>query len=256
MNHFFSRDRATTAWVAVLLAFAVIPVLLVDIPAMTDYLNHLARMYLLVMNKSVAENPFYQVEWNLNPYQAMDLVVPQLARLMSVEAATKLFVIASQLLIVTGAIGIEWAIKRRFELAGFAAVAVLYCAPFTWGLINFQFGLGVTLWGIACWLFLEHGKWQKRLACHLLFVIVIYFSHPFALGIYVLTIGLYELWRLHTRSLQLEHFIFVVLMLASPPAILIAWMIFSEGTTGDADTEWLLVAKPLWLARFMSGCSL
>src|SRR5262249_40147991 len=157
-----------TIWVAVLLVLALVPVLLVDIPAMNDYLNHLARMHLLAT--AAADNPFYQIDWNLNPYQAMDLAVPLMARLTDVEVAGKVFVIVSQLLIVTGAMAVEWAVKRRHELAGFAAVSVLYCAPFAWGLTNFEFGLGVALWGIACWLILQHARWHIRSVCHCLFV--------------------------------------------------------------------------------------
>ena len=256
VNRLLSRDTATTAWVAALMACALVPVLLVNIPAMGDYLNHLARMYLLVAAKTGAENSFYQVEWNLNPYQAMDLAVPQMARLMSVEAAAKLFLIVSQLLLVTGAVAIEWVIKRRHELAGFAAVSVLYCTLFTWGLTNFQFGLAVALWGIAFWLFLQGEKWHTRFACHSIFVVVIFFSHLFALGIYGVTIGIYELWRIRSQSLQLKQIISTALILASPPALLVALIGFSDGTVGGAGTEWSLVAKLIWPMRFMSGYSL
>jgi hypothetical protein len=69
-----------------LLALALVPVLLVDIPAMNDYPNHLARMHLL--STAAADNSFYRVEWNFNPYQAMDLAVPLMARLMGIEPAT------------------------------------------------------------------------------------------------------------------------------------------------------------------------
>jgi hypothetical protein len=255
VNHPVSRDTATTAWVAVLMSFALVPVLLVDIPAMGDYVNHLARMYLLAM-RTVAKNSFYQVEWNLNPNQAMDLVVPQMARVMNVEAATKLFLIASQLLMVSGAVAVEWAIKRRHQLAGFAAVSVLYCTPFTWGLTNFQFGLAGALWGIACWLFLQHRKWHIRLGCHSIFVIVIFLSHVFALGIYIVTIGIYELWRTRSQSLQMKQIILTALIVGGPPAILIALTILSEGRIGGSETEWSLAGKLIWPLRFMSEYNL
>jgi hypothetical protein len=252
VSHLLRRETVTTAWVLVLLAFALVPVLLVDIPAMNDYPNHLARMHLLAT--AAAQNSFYQVEWNFNPYQAMDLAVPLLARLVGVEIAAKLFLIVSQLLIVTGAIAIEWAIKRRHELAGFAAVSVLYCTPFAWGLTNFQFGLAVALWGIACWLLLQQAKWHIRFACHCLFVVVIFISHLFALGIYGVTIGMFELWRIRYGSLQTKQIATTILILASPAAIVIVLMKLSDGTVGGT-TQWLLAAKLIWPVRFMSGYS-
>jgi hypothetical protein len=43
-----TNNAATNLWlVALLAAFVILPVFLVDIPAMKDYPNHLARMYLL-----------------------------------------------------------------------------------------------------------------------------------------------------------------------------------------------------------------
>src|SRR6266480_3655879 len=108
--------------VILLAAFSLLPTLLVDIPAMSDYLNHLARMYVLVDARTGNENPYYEISFALYPNLAMDLMVPQLARFLEVERATRFFFLASQVLIVSGAITLEWTIKRRHEIAGFAAL--------------------------------------------------------------------------------------------------------------------------------------
>src|SRR3954469_16785910 len=123
------------AWcVVVLLALlSLLPTLFVDIPAMADYLNHLARMHLLVDAGTANENPYYEVSFALYPNLAMDLIVPQLARFLEVEGATRLFFFCSQVLIVTGAIALEWAMKRRHEMAGFAALVALPSMPFSYG---------------------------------------------------------------------------------------------------------------------------
>ncbi|MBJ7404264.1 MAG: hypothetical protein JHD07_13595, partial [Bradyrhizobium sp.] len=143
-------DRAAAMFLfAVLAAVSLLPVLLTPIPAMVDYPNHLARMYILSQNGTPNANPHYEVTWAFYPNLGMDLLVPQLARLMSVESATRLFLLLSQLLIVTGALLLEWVRKGRVRLAGFAALAFLYCLPFSWGFVNFEFGLGLALWGIA-----------------------------------------------------------------------------------------------------------
>src|SRR5471032_928948 len=134
---------------AILLALSLGPVLLTPIPAMVDYPNHLARMYLLSRAGAPDANPFYQIVWALYPNLAMDLLVPRMARLVGVENASRLFLLLSQVLIVTGAMAIERVVKGRIQIAGFVAVMFLYCLPFTWGFLNFEFGLGLALWSIA-----------------------------------------------------------------------------------------------------------
>src|SRR6516162_9487261 len=84
---------------ALLTAASLLPVLLTPIPAMVDYLNHLARMYILSQSGAADANPYYEAAWALYPNLAMDLIVPQIARLVSVENAMRLFLLSGQLLI-------------------------------------------------------------------------------------------------------------------------------------------------------------
>src|SRR5262245_64769061 len=95
-----------------LAALSLLPTLLVDIPAMADYLDHLARMYVLTDAGTPNANPYYEVSFALYPNLAMDLAVPQIARFMSVENATRLFFLIAQILVITGAIAIEWTVKH------------------------------------------------------------------------------------------------------------------------------------------------
>jgi hypothetical protein len=88
---------------ALLIGAALAPVLLVRIPAMVDYPNHLARMYLLSAAGSPAANPYYRVEWAIYRNLALDLVVPQLAQVFGVEAAMRVFLLGSQILVIGGA---------------------------------------------------------------------------------------------------------------------------------------------------------
>src|SRR5262245_36294798 len=85
--------RITFAWIVIslLAAGSLLPTLLVDIPALRDYPNHLARMHLLTDLGTPNENPYYEVSFALYGNQAMDLLVPQLAKIMSTQNATWLF---------------------------------------------------------------------------------------------------------------------------------------------------------------------
>jgi hypothetical protein len=243
------------AWcVVVLLAvFSLLPTLLVDIPAMADYLNHLARMHLLVDAGTANENPYYEISFALYPNLAMDLIVPQLARFLEVERAMRFFFFASQLLILAGAITLEWTVKRRHEMAGFAALLALPSMPFAFGFTNFEFGLGIALFGIALWIACEPRRWPFRLAIHTLFVCALFVAHLFALGVYGLVLGLYELRRMVVSRFDAARSAATVMMLAGPVLIPLSMLYVTGGAAGSPGNEWSFDMKPLWLALSLNG---
>lgn len=241
---------------ALLVAAALAPTLMVDIPAMADYPNHLARMYILAAAGTPDQSSYYQVTWGLYPNLAMDLIVPQLARLLGVEAATKAFFLFSQALIVSGAMALEWTVNGRHRIAGFAALLTLQGLPFAMGFVNFEFGMGVALWAIAAWLALQEKPWPARFAVHSLFVLLLFLAHFFALGIYGLTIGCYELWRPHSRPFDARRAGAIVALMAGPVLLLLAIMALAGGAVGGRQTEWHFGSKVLWVLLTMNGYSI
>ena len=242
--------------VALLMGVSICPVLLAAIPAMVDYPNHLARMFILTEDGTPDANPFYQVTWALYPNLAMDLVIPRLAPLMSVETATRTFLLFSQVLVVTGAIAIERIVKGRFHIAGPVAVMFLYCLPFAWGFVNFEFSLGISLWGIALSLGVQERAWPLRLAVNSILVAVLFVGHFFALGIYGATLGLHELWRAWERKAAYVDTLARLAVLAIPAGALLGLMALTGGSVGGAGTQWFFEFKPLWLIHIMNGYSL
>ncbi len=241
---------------AFLFCVALGPVLLTPIPAMVDYPNHLARMYILAAQGTPAANPFYLTAWALYPNLAMDLAIPQIARLIGVENATRLFLLLSQLLIVGGAMTLERVVKGRIQFAGFVAVMFLYCLPFTWGFLNFEFGLGLALFGIAAALLLQNHAWPGRLASNTAFVAALFMAHFFALGIYGATIVIYELWRGCHRNAPYRDTALRLSLLALPALAVLMLMATTAGAIGAEGTAWFFEFKPLWLFRIMNGYSL
>ena len=241
---------------ALLVAASLTPVLAVRIPAMADYPDHLARMYLLSQFGTPEENPFYRVVWAPYPNLAMDLLVPPAARLLGVELASRLFLLLSQILLVAGAFAIERAVKGRVQIAGFAAVMFLYCLPFAWGFVNFEFGLGVALCGIAVMLAFQERPWPLRLLLNAGFVVAVFFAHLFALGVYGATLGLYESWRAAAFRAPLRETAGRLAVLALPAVLMLGAMALSGTTIGGAGSSWLFAYKPLWLFHIMNGYSL
>jgi hypothetical protein len=241
---------------ALLAAASFLPVLLTPIPAMVDYPNHLARMYILSQNGTPDANPYYEVAWALYPNLAMDLLIPRMARLVSVENATRLFLLLSQLLIVGGALALERVVKGRVHLAGFVALMFLYCLPFTWGFVNFEFGLGVALWGIAVYLSLVECAWPLRFVANAVLVAALFAAHFFSLGVYGATLGFYELWRAYDRKLSYRDAALRLVILAIPVMALFGVMQLTAGSIGSEGTAWFFEFKPLWLFRIMNGYNL
>jgi hypothetical protein len=238
---------------AAAVALALSPVALVRVPAMVDYPNHLARMFLIGRDGTAAAHPAYDVAWAMYPNLAMDLIVPRLARLIGTEAATRAFLSGCQVLLVSGALALEWVVKRRPQLAGPAALIFLYSVPFAWGFLNFQFGLGVAVWGVAAWWALRERSGWGRLGAHSLFVLVLFAAHLFALGIYGTAVGLLEIWRARDRAAPLRATLVRLAGVAAPAAALIAALPLAGGAVGGTGTDWDAGLKVAWPAILANG---
>ncbi len=251
----FQSRGGGTVFVALLLV-TLAPVLWFAIPpAMVDYPNHLARMFILSRDGTAHAHPYYQVTWALYPNLAMDLLVPPFGRMIGVESATRIFYLLSQILIVTGPMAIERVVKGRIEIAGYVALMFVYSLPFAWGFVNFEFALGCALWGIAAALALQDRGWIVRLALHSVMIAWLFTAHMFALGIYGFTIGMHELWRAWSRRATLSETIGRLAMPAIPTLGLAGLMIASGGAVGGSGTQWFLGYKPFWILQIMSGYS-
>lgn len=251
-----ARDASARLAFAALLVVGLVPVLTTPIPAMADYINHLARMYELAAQGTPKASPFYHADWRLYPNLAMDLIVPQVARWTGVELAGRLFLLASQILVVTGSMAIERRVKGRTQISGLIAVLYLFNPPFAWGFLNFEAALGVALWGIAAWLAIRESRWPLRLAVHGAFVVALFAGHLFALGLYGATLGLHELWCFSRARRPLASLVGTGVLLAAPAAVLAACMVALGGSVGGDGNKWQLAEKLLWPFMLLNGDNL
>jgi hypothetical protein len=233
---------------ALVLALALLPIYLAGpVPAMVDYPNHLSRMAVLTRDGTAGANPFYQTAWALYPNLAMDLIIPPVARVIGVEAATRAFLVVCQLLVVFGAVAIELVVKRRFGFAGLVACLLLYSDPFAWGFINFEFGLGAALLAFAAWMGMVERPLALRIGFHAMACLVLFVSHMFALGIYGWAVGLFELWRWRRSGRGVGALVGMATALALPLLGLAGLVAVVGGGPGGQVTRWDLPAKALWL---------
>ncbi|WP_439374528.1 hypothetical protein [Bradyrhizobium sp. DASA03120] len=216
---------------------------------MIDYVNHLARMHLLVDAAAGRANPAYEIHWRLYPNLAVDIIVPVFARFVGVETAARLFLLGSQILVACGAIALEMQVRGRHQLSGFVALIALYSLPFLWGLMNFEFGCGVALWGIVAWIYFREGPWLLRIALHASVVVVLFSAHLFALGIYGLTIVCYE----GSRITSYRHAVRTLAVLALPVLAGCLVVLWSGDTLSNPGFSWSFGLKLMW-PLFVMNC--
>jgi glutathione S-transferase len=167
----------------VLLAIVSVPLFSTVLPPLVDYPNHLARLHLI----AEGGNWFYAVRWAPLPDLAADLIVPVLARAMPLAMAGKLFLVLTFALIAGGTVWLNRVATGCWRLWPLLTFLLLYDRILLWGFINYLFGLGVAICGVALWLALEQRGWP-RLATSMPVALACFFSHIAAFGVYGLAI--------------------------------------------------------------------
>lgn len=191
-----SRDANALGLAAAYLllgAVTVSPLLWTRIPALVDYPNHLARMWILVHGQDIpalANN--YVAHWRLLPDLAMDLVVPPLAHLVGVEQAGRVFIALTMLMLVAGTMTLHRVLHGRVGLWPLCSLLFVYNAVLYWGFLNCLFGMGVSLFLFAAWIATRTWPNLWRLPLFAAAASVLFCLHLFAFGFYGLLIASYE----------------------------------------------------------------
>ena len=162
-----------------------IPIWTHPLPPLSDYINHLARMRVIAElsnNSQIAT--FYQLDWQVIPNLAMDIIVPPLARFVNVYLAGQIFLVAMFVIIISGLLVLNRALIGRFSVLPLLAIPLLYNYVFLVGLTNYIFGIGIAIWALAAWIVAREQAWPVRFGLSTGFVVALFFSHLSALGIY------------------------------------------------------------------------
>jgi hypothetical protein len=129
----------------------------------------------------------------------MDLIVPQLARVVTIYHAGQIFLVAMFALIMSGTVVLNRALFGRWSAFPLMAFPLLYNRVFLVGLTNYMFGIGLALWALACWVLLRERHWALRLTVSALFTVLLFFCHFSALGVYAVGLFAVEVLRLLTQ---------------------------------------------------------
>jgi hypothetical protein len=205
----FSRenllDRAITWWVGLglMLGCLLIPLILTEVPPLTDYPNHLARCYLLAFGSSdPALRPMFSAHWQIIPNIGVDLILPKLMHVFSPLLAGRVMLAFCLLIPTTGAIALSRAYFGRRSLwqiaTGFAAFNVL----FLMGFMNFELAIGIAMWGAAAWIRYREQSVAAAVASAMILAPIVFLFHLFGFCFYALLVGSYEFFVLFERGLR------------------------------------------------------
>ena len=188
--------RAIAALFVLLSIVAAVPVLTHPLVPLGDYANHLARMHVI---STIGSDPllarFYEIEWAVIPNLIMDLVVPVLERFMNIYAAGQIFVISIFVLTLSGTLALNRALYGYWSAMPLISFPLLYNGVLLVGVMNYLFGVGVALWALASWIGLCDRAWPLRYFMSLLFVLLLFFCHLFAVGVYGVGLLAFEMYR-------------------------------------------------------------
>ncbi|UCH73183.1 MAG: hypothetical protein JSU82_12570 [Rhodospirillales bacterium] len=167
--------------------------MIVDIPALVDYPNHLARIHVIA---EIGEDPElaanYDVVWAAMPNLAMDLVVPPLAGVLPLEIAGRVFIALTMLMLIAATAALHRVLHGRIGLWPVAVCLLLYNHLLIMGFLNYLFALGVALALFAAWI--VRARWPAWLHWTVFPVSLIglFFAHLFGLVVYGICVAAYE----------------------------------------------------------------
>ena len=238
----------TRGFVIALMVLAIVPLIVPEVPPLVDLPGHMGR-YRIALGGSPLLDRYYSFHWLLSGNVGGDLVMVPLSRLLGVEAATKLVVMA----IPVGIVGALFALAR--EVYGRApptlalAVPLIYTQPFLFGFLNYMLGVTAMLWTL--WLFIRLGNsGLTRLRAALLLPLsgAVFLLHASAWGLLGLMAFAAELTRRRQggdgRSRAVRSSVLALLPLA-PPLVLLLW--WQSSASGRTRFQFDPLAKLMWV---------
>jgi hypothetical protein len=242
------RRALNVAWPAAVFGLCVVllaPLLIVDVPPLLDYPNHLARVFVLA---SLPRDPtlarFYTAHWSIIPNLSLDLAGPPLLHILPVHVVGRLLIAAAVLLPTVGTVAYNAALGGRWW--ALAVGLVVYNSCLLGGFLNFQISIGVALLLAAAWLRWREHRPAWTIALAISGAPVLFACHLMGLLFFALLIGGAELFQVSRDRNSVLRRAAVLVMVFAAPAVLYA---LSPLQQLGGDAEFLpLGAKLLQLA--------
>jgi hypothetical protein len=218
------QKLAPKPWWFALVSISILsltPLLTTQFPPLLDYLNHLARMFVIGTGwQDPMVSRMYRAEWHIVPNVGMDVLVPLLMKAMPLEAAGRLFVAFAVLLPFLGVTFLHRTIFREQSYWPFLSIFVIYNRLFFTGFVNFLVGIGLALIAAALWLVLGRRRSYSQVAVAAIAAVIIFFCHLVALVFFALLLFCLEIFEIRRREVSIYQMLPRVLIPFALPALL------------------------------------
>jgi len=172
----------------------VAPLLLVEVPPLLDYPNHLARLFVLALGGSdPVVAGFYTVRWSIIPDLGIDLIGPPLLHVLPVHVAGRILIGVVLLLPVLGAVAYSQALLGRRSWWSLGCGLVAYHQTFMLGFLNFTAGMGLALLLAAVWMRHRESHPWRTVALTALGCVALYVCHLMGVVFLGILIAAHEL---------------------------------------------------------------
>ena len=239
---------------------SMVPLLYPKIPPLVDLLGHMGRYRVeLDIEQSPWLREYYGFRWAMIGNLGVDLLVMPLGRLLGLEPAVKVIVLAIPPLTVAGFLWVAHEVHGRVPPTAFFALPFVYGHPFLYGFANYALSIALAFLAFGLWLALARVNRLKLRA--ILFVpisVIVFFSHTYGWGVLGLMCFSAEAVRQHDKGIGWQRSAVNAAIQASvmalPLGIMLAWRSETHGgMTGDwfnwqAKLQWLLTAlRDRWM---------
>ncbi|HET7879939.1 MAG TPA: hypothetical protein VFL55_03570 [Acetobacteraceae bacterium] len=218
------------------------PLLIVDVPPVLDYPNHLARFVLLASGDAdPILAPMFEPHWTIIPNLAADLVAPEMLHLMPVHIAGRVLLGSILLLNLAGVVALHRVLFRRRSYWPLASALVAYNAGFLLGFLNWEIGCGLAMLAAAGWLRWREPRPAATIAGASVTTVALFFCHLVAPLFFLVLIGSAEVqaaWR-DQRWLHRG----MALLPAIVPPLVLAWL--APLRDAPAQTHWMTPQEKL-----------
>ena len=190
------------ACLALVVLATMLPLAYPTIPPLVDLFGHMGRYRVeLNLDQSPWLQRYFDYHWAAIGNLGVDLLIIPLGKLLGLEPAVKLIVIAIPPLTAAGFLWVAREVHGRVPPTAFFALPFIYGFPFLFGFVNFA--LSVALAFLAFGLWLRLGRLERTVVREWLFVpisLVVFFTHTYGWGLLGLMCFSADAVRLHDRG--------------------------------------------------------
>lgn len=245
------RDWWEARWflIAVVMLTAV-PLLYPQIPPLVDLPGHMGRYR---VELDLAHSPwlqrYYDYHWAPIGNLGVDLLVWPLGKLLGLEPAVKLIILAIPPMTAAGMLWVAREAHGRIQPTAFFALPFIYGFPFQFGFVNFVLSVALAFLAFGLWLRLGRtGRTKLRGWLFLAIGIVIFFCHSYGWGLLGLMCLTAEIVRLRERPAAWWQALVRAALNVSVIALPIIFVVASPGGHhGPLANEWFSWGAK-WLA--------